>query len=223
MSFFCPVKSTARQNAKIVVFSEYAKVPNLHSLLISTVMLRYARSGDEDHRHREAQQSFQIPANENGQPSGEPGRQSRDLMAADIDRLGNPLDYKWKLFEKRLDYSQSAFNHHAKQRMQMFNFFVVFAALAANAWTALYTDEKYIVAAVVAVLAAVASLVFYILDLRIEELIHIAEANLKALVHQCISLHKPLDSRQRRRYPSFGENWTKHQDTLRKWQNTALI
>src|SRR5450432_3651859 len=51
-----------------------------------------------------------------------------DLKRAQATLAASSDDLKLKqwLFEKRLEYARYFFDHHAKQRMSMFNFFLVF-------------------------------------------------------------------------------------------------
>jgi hypothetical protein len=85
------------------------------------------------------------------------------------------FDQQWRLFEKRLDYGWKFFDFHARQRMSMFNFFLLFVGFIFAGYGTLFKDGNFFVAAFVAGLGAFLTLVFILLDRRNEELVHIAE------------------------------------------------
>lgn len=81
---------------------------------------------------------------------------------------------KW-MFEKRLDYARYFFDHHAKQRMSMFNFFLVFVGLSIPGYASLLKNGDVNIASVLAMCAAALTVIFIMLDRRNEELVHITE------------------------------------------------
>lgn len=87
---------------------------------------------------------------------------------------------KW-LFERRLDYAQAFFDHHAKQRMSMFNFFLIFVAFVVSGYATLLKGDDCRIATVLALIAATLTVVFIFLDRRNEELVHITEDVLESL------------------------------------------
>ena len=91
------------------------------------------------------------------------------------------LELKKWLFEKRLEYARTFFDHHAKQRMSMFNFFLLFVGFAVGGYGTLLKDEKSPVAMWIAILGAVLTVCFLALDRRNEELVHITEDVLESL------------------------------------------
>jgi hypothetical protein len=87
---------------------------------------------------------------------------------------------KW-LFERRLDYARYFFDHHAKQRMSMFNFFLIFSGFVISGYANLSKDGNYLFSTTLALAGAVLTIFFICLDRRNEELVHIAEDVLGAL------------------------------------------
>src|SRR5258708_16645287 len=91
------------------------------------------------------------------------------------------FDQQWRLFEKRLDYGLKFFDHHAKQRMSMFQFFLIFVGFIFAGYGSLFKDGNFEVAAGLAILGAALSFCFIPLDRRNEELVHVAEDLLGSL------------------------------------------
>jgi hypothetical protein len=91
------------------------------------------------------------------------------------------LEQQWRLFERRLDYGLKFFDHHAKQRMSMFNFFLLFVGFIFAGYGALAKDGDFEFAATLAVLGAVLTVFFIKLERRNEELVDISEDLLLSL------------------------------------------
>lgn len=109
-----------------------------------------------------------------------------DLKYDDMEKYFNKeckevFDRRWKLFESRYNYSWDSFEFHAKQRISMFNFFIIFAGISANAIATLLRTDRYIMAGSLAIAGSVISCIFIFLDRRNEELVHNAEDNLREL------------------------------------------
>jgi hypothetical protein len=108
-----------------------------------------------------------------------------DLSVEDLTAAGTPesprLTQKKWLFERRLEYARYFFDHHAKQRMSMFNFFLVFVGFALAAYGTLLKDGVPGIAAILAFIAAMLTVFFICLERRNEELVHITEDVLKSL------------------------------------------
>ena len=85
---------------------------------------------------------------------------------------------KWALFQERLDYAWKFFDFHAKQRMSMFNFFLLFVGFVLAGYANLYKSGDYLPATILAALGALLSFCFVPLDRRNEELVHVAEDTL---------------------------------------------
>jgi len=96
------------------------------------------------------------------------------------------IDAKRWLFETRLEYARNFFAHHAKQRMDAFNYFLVFVGFVFTAIANMYKDSHYGTASVIALSGALLTLTFIFLDRRNEELVHISEDNLEALESQLL-------------------------------------
>lgn len=86
------------------------------------------------------------------------------------DNLGKKLDYGWKWFEL-----------HAKQRMQLFGFFVIATGILINGFVNAVDGAMYGMAVAVAGVGAVLSLGFFCLDLRSRELTRHGEDVLEAV------------------------------------------
>jgi hypothetical protein len=102
----------------------------------------------------------------------------QDLLEQQPTSLAKPagqLETKKWLFEKRLEYARYFFDHHAKQRMTMLNFFLIFVGLTLSAYSSLVKDGQSNVASPLALFGALLTLVFVFLDRRNEELVHVAE------------------------------------------------
>lgn len=100
------------------------------------------------------------------------------MAAAEPDPL--TADPKW-LAERRFEYAWRYFEFHAGQRMTVFNFFILFSGILANAYGLLFRAGEHFAAGAVAFTAAVISLFFLFLEHRNEELVHLAEDNLRKL------------------------------------------
>lgn len=94
------------------------------------------------------------------------------------DRL-TPWHAKFDRFDSQdraeLDYAWNWFNFHAKQREQVFYFFLVASPFLANAFALFLRDGRYLTAATAALAGSLASCGFLILDKRNRALTHWAE------------------------------------------------
>lgn len=89
---------------------------------------------------------------------------------------------KWlKIYELRYDYSWKYFEHHANQRMTMFNFFIVFSGLLISGCIQLVLDSHFILLIFTSLFGAVITWHFLLLDRRNQELIYTGEDVLKVL------------------------------------------
>ena len=87
----------------------------------------------------------------------------------------NEFDQKWRLFEKRLDYGWKFFDFHARQRMSMFNFFLIFIGFIFAGYGTVFKDGSFWVASIFAGVGAILTFAFIALDRRNEELVNISE------------------------------------------------
>jgi hypothetical protein len=91
------------------------------------------------------------------------------------------LEQKKWLFEKRLGYARYFFDHHAKQRMSMFNFFLLFVGFIVAGYANLFKDGSHAIASSLAVAGMALTVVFIFLERRNEELVHLSEDVLRSL------------------------------------------
>ena len=85
------------------------------------------------------------------------------------------------LAAKRLDYAWGWFQFHAKQRMDMFNYFLVVTGILATAFVDLAKDGHPHLAKTLAALGAVTAVGFFVLDLRNKHLVDKSVHILKVL------------------------------------------
>ena len=79
----------------------------------------------------------------------------------------------------QFEYAWRWFDLHAKQRVSMFNFFLLSVGALATAYGLLLREQLYVVAALAAFIGAFVSLVSCLLDRRNHELVKIGEEALK--------------------------------------------
>ncbi len=82
----------------------------------------------------------------------------------------NLLDYAWKWFE-----------YHAKQRVSMFNYFLIASGILAHACVNLICAECFVLAMVLAIIGIFVSGSFLILDCRNAQLVYLGEDVLRKL------------------------------------------
>ncbi len=106
----------------------------------------------------------------------------------DIDAITeqDKIEYQWKLMEIRFDYAWKYFDFHAKQRTTMFNFFILFSGVLANAYVLLFNNNYYFLSIFVAFLGVSIAIIFIFIDRRNEELVHIAEDVLLCLEREVL-------------------------------------
>jgi hypothetical protein len=75
----------------------------------------------------------------------------------------------------RLDYTWKWFDFHAKQRMQLFNFFLIITGILATAFVSAYDKSLYFLAVAVCVIGSLQSLGFLAFDFRSRTLTRYAE------------------------------------------------
>ena len=79
----------------------------------------------------------------------------------------------------QFEYAWRWFDLHAKQRVSMFNFFLISVGALATAYGLLLREQLYVVAAVAAFLGVLVSLVSCLLDVRNRQLVKMGEEALK--------------------------------------------
>jgi len=82
----------------------------------------------------------------------------------------NLLDYAWKWFE-----------YHAKQRVSMFNFFLIASGVLAHASVNLICGEYFVPAMGLAIIGIIISVSFLLLDCRNADLVYMGEDVLRRL------------------------------------------
>ena len=81
----------------------------------------------------------------------------------------------------QFEYAWRWFDLHAKQRVSMFNFFLLSVGALATAYGLLFREQLYVVAAVAAFMGVFVSLVSCLLDVRNHELVKMGEKALKGV------------------------------------------
>ena len=81
----------------------------------------------------------------------------------------------------QFEYAWRWFDLHAKQRVSMFNFFLLSVGALATAYGLLLREQLYVVAAVAAFMGVFVSLVSCLLDVRNHELVKMGEEALKGV------------------------------------------
>jgi hypothetical protein len=132
-----------------------------------------------------------------------------DLKFDDLEKYITNNDHEklnglWKLLKLRFNYSWNAFEFHAKQRISMFNFFILFAGITANAIANLLRANLFVPAGILAFIGGVVSIVFIFFDRRNEELVHFAEDNLRELERDIVFINYQRDIEWPRRRTLFG-------------------
>jgi hypothetical protein len=90
--------------------------------------------------------------------------------AQSTSKTSDLLDYTWKWFE-----------YHAKQRVSMFNYFLVASGILANAYVHVFCSSCFRLAAVLALAGALIAGAFIFLDRRNAQLVYLAEDVLRKL------------------------------------------
>ena len=85
------------------------------------------------------------------------------------------------LMQMKFEYAWRYFSFHARQRVTMFNFFLVGSGVLGNAYALLLRDQLYWQAGVVAIIGVFVSLVSIGLDVRNEQLVDLGEAALRGV------------------------------------------
>jgi len=80
-------------------------------------------------------------------------------------------------FKDQFDYAWNWFEYHAKQRISMFNFFLITNGFVLSALAGLYKEDKpkYSLTLVVSILGILLSICFFLLDLRNKCLVNFGE------------------------------------------------
>lgn len=90
---------------------------------------------------------------------------------SDVDKTA--FDYAWKWFD-----------FHGKQRMQLFNYFLIITGILANAYVTALDKKFFSVGVIVCVLGVLQSLGFIVFDIRNRDLTERAERALHVFEHE---------------------------------------
>lgn len=93
------------------------------------------------------------------------------------------------LDKMRLDYTWKWFDFHAKQRMQLFNFFLIITGILASAYASAYDKKLYTMSFAVRLIGTLQAFGFFVFDLRSRELTRYAEDILEKLEKDRLSPH----------------------------------
>jgi hypothetical protein len=83
--------------------------------------------------------------------------------------------------EIRFEYAWRWFDFHAKQRMQLFNFFLIITGILANAYVAAYSSHLHFMTIAVSLLGVLQACGFFVFDLRSRQLTRFSEDVLEKL------------------------------------------
>jgi hypothetical protein len=102
-------------------------------------------------------------------------------MSSENQRGTASEDSDTNLLHERLDYAWKWFDYHAKQRVSMFNFFLIASGLLATAYVNALKDGQNVLGAVVSFLGGLIALGFVVLDWRNATLVYLGENVLRRL------------------------------------------
>ncbi len=102
-------------------------------------------------------------------------------MSSENQRETASEDLRPKMLHERLDYAWKWFDYHAKQRVSMFNFFLIASGLFATAYVNALKEGENVLGAVLSFLGAIIAAAFVVLDLRNATLVYLGEDVLRRL------------------------------------------
>ncbi len=102
-------------------------------------------------------------------------------MSSENERGAASEDSDTSLRHERLDYAWKWFDYHAKQRVSMFNFFLIASGLFATAYVDALCKDKEVLGAALSFLGMLIALVFVVLDCRNARLVYLGEDILRRL------------------------------------------
>lgn len=85
------------------------------------------------------------------------------------------MDNQENIQKQQFDYAWKWFEYHAKQRISMFNFFIVGAGVWGTVLARLFVGKQYVMSATVSIIGILISFVFIFLDYRNKILVQVAE------------------------------------------------
>ena len=91
------------------------------------------------------------------------------------------IEIDQELLSLKLDYAWRWFALHARQRVTMFNFFLIASGVVANAYGLLLREKEWSAAMVVAAIGCVIGLASMVLDVRNRQLVKLGEEALTVI------------------------------------------
>lgn len=114
-----------------------------------------------------------------------------DAPSADVwvdgPATGEPKD----LLSARFDYAWKWFDFHARQRMQLFNFFLIITGVAATAFASAYEKDLHFINLAVSSVGVVSAIGFIIFDIRSRGMTRRAEDILHELEQKQLFIQAP--------------------------------
>jgi hypothetical protein len=110
-----------------------------------------------------------------------------------------------KALESAFQYAWNWFDLHAKQRMQSMQFFLVISGALAAATGASIEGKAYVVALILSVLITILSILFYLVEKRVKNLVKLSESALLKLEEHISRKTQLSDIRLAHRSDASGE------------------
>ena len=132
--------------------------------------------------------------------------------------------------QMKFEYAWRYFAYHAKQRVTMFNFFLVGSGIIGNAYGLLLRGESHLQAGGIALIGFLVCAVFLMLDVRNHQLVRLGEDALRRVEQdyllsseQAKSDHELPEYAIMSREPKVGEpsRWFKHGTLIRLLEGAA--
>jgi hypothetical protein len=96
-------------------------------------------------------------------------------MSSENQHATTSEDSHTNLPQERLDYAWKWFDYHARQRVSMFNFFLIASGLLATAYVSALSEDNEVLAAVLSFIGAMIAFGFVVLDCRNATLVYLGE------------------------------------------------
>ena len=134
------------------------------------------------------------------------------------------------LAQTKFEYAWRYFAYHAKQRVTMFNFFLLGSGVIANAYGLLLRGELHLQAGGVALIGLLVCVVFFLLDIRNRQLVHLGEDALRRVEQEYLLPREqvkpnvePPEYAIMTREPKVGEapSWYKHGTLIKVLEGAA--
>ena len=132
------------------------------------------------------------------------------------------------LMNLKFEYAWRHFSLHARQRVQMFNFFLLGSSFLASGYGLLVREQLYVPAFVLALVGILVGIASIILDVRNARLVDLGEAALMS-VEQEYLIGEATGKAQKTAIMSYEECykapewWQKHKTVIRTLEGSAII